>query len=81
MVLTAPDNCTETVDLVVERRGLGKRSEKFRINTTSAPPIDGTRGIKDSDILLLTCLAPEATSPVPTETPDPGRQPRTVSGG
>ena len=71
MVLTAPDNCTETVVLVVERRGLSKRSEKFRINTTSAPPIDGTRGIKDSDILLLTCLAPEPTSPVPTETPTP----------
>ena len=30
--------------LVVERRGLSERSEKFRINTTSVPPIDATQG-------------------------------------
>jgi cysteine-rich repeat protein len=77
MLLTAPDNCTETVDLVVKRRELSKRSEKFRTSSTSAPPIGGSTGLKDSDTLLLTCLAaPEPTpvttvTPVPTETPTP----------
>jgi cysteine-rich repeat protein len=77
MVLTPPDNCTETALLIVERRGLSTRSERFRTSTTSAPPIDGSLGLKDSDTLLLTCLAepepiPTATvTAVPAETPTP----------
>ncbi|MCC6850412.1 MAG: hypothetical protein IT294_18125 [Deltaproteobacteria bacterium] len=81
LVLEAPDNCTEPVDVVVERRGLAERSEKFRTNTTSAPPIGGTKGIEDGDTLLLTCLdapLPTATptvtpsaAPTPTATPTP----------
>jgi cysteine-rich repeat protein len=81
LVLTAPDNCTDTATLVVARRGLSKRSEKFRISTTSAPPLDGGNGVKDSDTLLLTCLAaPEATptatlTAAPAETPTPDATP------
>ena len=67
LVLEAPDNCTEPVDIVVERRGLAERSEKFRTNTTSAPPIGGTKGIEDSDTLLLVCR----DAPAPTTTPTP----------
>ena len=56
---------------MVERRGLSERSEKFRVNTTSVPPIGGIRGIEDSDTLLLTCLdVPEAT-PTPNVTATP----------
>jgi cysteine-rich repeat protein len=75
IVLEAPDNCTEPVSIIVERRGLAERSEKFRTNTTSVPPIGGTKGIEDSDTLLLTCRdvpAPTSTAtptPIPTATP------------
>ena len=71
LVLAAPDNCTDTVLLVVERRGLSERSEKFRTNTTSVPPIGSTRGIEDSDTLLLTCLDVPAPTPTPTVTATP----------
>ncbi|MCC6764896.1 MAG: hypothetical protein IT293_09555 [Deltaproteobacteria bacterium] len=71
LVLEAPDNCTEPVDIVVGRRGLAERSEKFRTNTTSAPPIGGTKGLEDSDTLLLTCL----DAPLPTATPTPTAAP------
>jgi cysteine-rich repeat protein len=71
LVLEAPDNCTEPVDLIVERRGVAARSEKFRTNTTSAPPLGGTKGIEDSDTLLLTCLDAPVPTPVPDATPTP----------
>ena len=74
MVLTAPDNCTETALLVVERRGLSERTEKFT-STTSAPPIDGSLGLKDSDTLLLTCLAEPEPTPTATVTAVPAGTP------
>ncbi len=67
LVLAAPDNCTAPTELVVERRGLSQRSEKFRVKTTSVPPVGGTRSIDDTDSLLLVCLA--APDPTPTATP------------
>jgi cysteine-rich repeat protein len=69
IVLTPPDNCTDTALLIVERRGLSRRSEKFRISTTSTPPVDRSSGLKDSDTLLLTCLAEPDATPTPTVTP------------
>jgi hypothetical protein len=75
LALTAPDNCTEPTVLTVQRRGLPARSEKFRANTTSAPPIGETKGIEDSDTLILNCLAvPEPTATV-TATPEPTATP------
>jgi len=68
LVLAAPDNCTDVAEITVERRGLSARSEKFRINTTSAPPLGGTKGIEDSDTLLLTCLSVPDPTPTPTVT-------------
>ncbi len=73
MVLTPPDNCTDTVEILVERRGYAERSEKFRTNTYSVPPLGGTRNIEDSDTLLLTCVEP--ADPTPTVTPDPTATP------
>jgi len=70
LVLTAPDNCTDTALIVVERRELSQRSEKFRINTTSVPTAT-SRGIEDDDTLLLTCLAAPNPTPTPTATPTP----------
>jgi cysteine-rich repeat protein len=62
LVLAAPDNCTEPVEIKVERRGLSTRSEKFRINTWAGPS-DGSSGAKDTDTLLLKCLsAPDPTA-------------------
>lgn len=78
LVLEAPDNCTEPVDIVVARRGLAERSEKFRTNTTSVPPIGGTKGIEDSDTLLLVCRdvpAPTATATPAVPTPSPTATP------
>ncbi len=75
LVVTAPDNCTEPVDIVVERRGLALRSEKFRTQVFSVPPVGGTKSIEDDDTLLLNCLdAPEPTAtatatPLATDTP------------
>lgn len=67
LVLAAPDNCTDVAEILVERRGYIERSEKFRVNTYSVPPIGGTRTVEDSDTLLLTCR--EAPEPTPTATP------------
>ncbi len=66
VVVEAPDNCTDIVELVVERRGLSERSEKFRITTTSVPTAT-SRGVEDDDTLLLTCVA--EPQPTPTATP------------
>ena len=69
LVVAAPDNCTTSAILLVERRGYPLRSEKFRVTTTSVPPVDQNLGIEDADTLILECLdAPEPT-PVPTATP------------
>ena len=67
LVVSAPDNCTDVAEILVERRGYSERSEKFRINTYSVPPIGGTRTVEDSDTLLLTCR--DAPEPTPTPTP------------
>jgi cysteine-rich repeat protein len=66
LVLAAPDNCTDVALLTVERRGYSERSEKFRTTTTSVPT-DTSRGVEDSDTLLLTCVA--SPNPTPTATP------------
>jgi cysteine-rich repeat protein len=66
LVLAAPDNCTDTVQIVVERRGFSQRSEKFRVNTTSVPT-ETSRGVEDDDTLLLVCR--DAPAPTPTATP------------
>lgn len=55
LVVSAPDNCTDVAEILVERRGYRERSEKFRINTYSVPPTGSTRTVEDSDTLLLTC--------------------------
>ncbi len=69
LMLTAPDNCTEPTELVVQRRGLPERSEKFRANTTSVPPEGESRGLEDSDTLILNCLAAPEPTATPTATP------------
>ena len=71
LVLAAPDNCTDTALIVVDRRGLSERSEKFRDTTSSVPPAGSTRPIEDSDTLLLTCLDTPPPTPTPTVTAVP----------
>jgi hypothetical protein len=81
LVVAAPDNCTDTARLVIERRGFLERTEKFAITTTSVPPTAQSRGLQDSDTLYLTCLAvPDPTptvteTPLPTESATPGETP------
>jgi cysteine-rich repeat protein len=70
LVAVTPDNCTDVADILVERRGLSARSEKFRINTTSAPT-ESSSGVKDSDTLLLKCLAAPEATPTQTLVPTP----------
>jgi cysteine-rich repeat protein len=70
LVVAAPDNCTDTALIVVERRELSLRSEKFRIITNSVPT-GNSRGLEDDDTLLLTCLAAPDPTPTPTPTPTP----------
>jgi hypothetical protein len=81
LVVAFPDNCTDSAEIVVERRELPERTEKFTITTTSVPPTETSRGLQDSDTLYLTCLAvPDPTptvteTPLPTESATPGETP------
>ncbi len=57
LVLTPPAHCTAQVTIQVERRGLTRRTERFRTRTVAADP-GGTITADDRDTLLLGCLAP-----------------------
>jgi hypothetical protein len=57
LVLSPPANCTTPVTIQVERRGLARRTERFRARTVAATA-SGATGDDDRDSLLLGCLAP-----------------------
>ena len=57
LVLTPPAHCTAPATFAVERRGLARRTERFRTRTIAAAAGGGT-GPEDRDTLLLTCVAP-----------------------
>ena len=56
LALTPPDHCTTPTTVTVERRGLSRRTERFRTRTIAAANGGGT--VEDRDTLLLTCVAP-----------------------
>ena len=43
--------------IVVERRGLRRAQREVPRQHHLDPAVDGTRGIEDSDTLMLSCLA------------------------
>jgi len=57
LVLAPPGNCTTPVTIEVERRGLGRRAERFRARATAANAGGGS-GASDRDTLVLGCVAP-----------------------
>jgi hypothetical protein len=57
LVLIPPHHCTATAAVTVERRGLDRRTERFRARAV-AVAADGSSGADDGDILYLTCAAP-----------------------
>jgi hypothetical protein len=60
LVLSPLDHCTAPASLMVERRGLASRTERFRSRTLAAAA-DGGTGPEDRDTLLLTCVAPNGS--------------------
>jgi hypothetical protein len=58
LVVSAPDNCTATAEIVVPLEGFDQRKEKLRARASGAPPPEQSRGPVDRDSLRLVCVRP-----------------------
>lgn len=56
LVLSAPANCTAPVEIEIERRGLTRRTERFRTRTTSVTT-EGAPAATDGDTVYFGCVA------------------------
>ena len=56
LVLTPPAHCTAPVEIAIERRGLSRRTERFRTRATSVTA-DGAPAADDSDTVYFGCVA------------------------
>jgi cysteine-rich repeat protein len=58
LMLNAPNNCTETAEIVVPLKGAAEHEEKIRAMAETAPLPGHSSGLSDRDTLRLDCFRP-----------------------